>query len=156
MPCFSLTVYNTEGENENIGHKIDHMTKRQRVMVKLNEALVLARSRATGLENVRKFNCWGSDLTDIRIIRRMTNVQVLSLSVNKISTLSDVSYCKNLEELYIRKNDVRNLNEICYLKSLPKLRILWLADNPCAAEEQYRMTVLKHLPNLQKLDNVRK
>ena len=46
--------------------------------------------------------------------------------------------------------------EICHLRKLPKLRVLWLADNPCAAADHYRMTVLKTLPNLNKLDNVGK
>ncbi len=45
------------------------------------------------------------------------------------------------------------LSEICHLRRLPKLRVLWLADNPCAVGDRYRMTVLKTLPNLQKLDN---
>ncbi len=44
-------------------------------------------------------------------------------------------------------------SEICHLRRLPKLRVLWLADNPCAVGDRYRMTVLKTLPNLQKLDN---
>ena len=61
----------------------------------------------------------------------------------------------NLEELYIRKNDIANLAEIYYLRKLPRLRVLWLADNPCAVGDRYRMTVLKTLPNLQRLDNVR-
>ena len=46
--------------------------------------------------------------------------------------------------------------EICHLRKLPKLRVLWLADNPCAAADHYRMTVLRTLPNLNKLDNVGK
>ena len=123
-------------------------------MVKLTESLVLARSRASDLENVRKLNCWGTDLTNISILRRMTCVTIVSLSVNKIETLADFAYCKNLEELYIRKNHISNLREICHLQKLAKLRILWLADNPCAVGDRYRLTVLKALPNLQKLDNV--
>ena len=42
------------------------------------------------------------------------------------------------------------------LNRLPKLCKLWLADNPCADTDKYRLTVLKHLPNLQKLDNISK
>ncbi|CAH1773976.1 unnamed protein product [Owenia fusiformis] len=123
-------------------------------MVKLNEGLVLARSRAADLESVIKLNCWGSELTDISILKETPNVEVVSLSVNHISSLADLASCKNLQELYIRRNDIKNLAEICYLKNLPKLRILWLADNPCAVGDRYRMTVLKTLPNLQKFDNV--
>ena len=75
-------------------------------------------------------------------------------SVNDISTLEDFQECHNLQELYIRKNNIASLNEICYLRRLPKLRNLWLADNPCATGSLYRLTVLRNLPNLVKLDNV--
>lgn len=119
----------------------------------LTENCVLSRTRAQDLKSVRKLNCWGSELEDVSIVRKMSHVEVLSLSVNNIHTLADFAYCKNLQELYIRKNNIRDLNEVLHLKDLPRLRNLWLADNPCAENEHYRMTVLRHLPNLQKLDN---
>ncbi|XP_064471191.1 uncharacterized protein F09G8.5-like [Ornithodoros turicata] len=119
----------------------------------LTENCVLSRTRAQDLKSVRKLNCWGSELEDVSIVRKMSHVEVLSLSVNNISTLADFAHCKNLQELYIRKNNIQDLNEVLYLKDLPKLKNLWLADNPCAENEQYRFTVLRHLPNLQKLDN---
>lgn len=119
----------------------------------LTENCVLSRTRAQDLKSVRKLNCWGSELEDVSIVRKMSHVEVLSLSVNNISTLADFAHCKNLQELYIRKNNIGDLNEVLYLKDLPKLKNLWLADNPCAESDNYRMTVLRHLPNLQKLDN---
>ncbi|XP_071103176.1 cilia- and flagella-associated protein 410-like [Haliotis cracherodii] len=120
---------------------------------KLTEALVLARTRATDLESVCKLNCWGSSIKDVSIVRQMPSLEVCSLSVNEVDTLRDFAHCPNLQELYIRKNNVKNLTDIQYLKKLPKLRMLWLSENPCATENNYRMTVLKTLPNLQKLDN---
>ncbi|CAG0918421.1 unnamed protein product [Notodromas monacha] len=96
----------------------------------------------------------GSELTDISIVKKLPCLEVLSLSVNSLSTLADLQNCKVLQELYIRKNNIHDLSEICYLKDLRKLKCLWLADNPCADHEMYRMTVLKHLPQIQKLDNV--
>ncbi|KAF6019857.1 C21orf2 [Bugula neritina] len=122
-------------------------------MVKLTEELVLARCRSKELASVRKINYWGTELDDISIMRKLVNVEVVSLSVNDITSLEDFQNCRNLQELYIRKNKISNLNEIYYLKKLPKLRTLWLADNPCATGTLYRMTVLKNLPNLNKLDN---
>lgn len=119
----------------------------------LTENCVLSRTRAQDLKSVRKLNCWGSELEDVSIVRKMSHVEVLSLSVNNISTLADFAHCKNLQELYIRKNNIKDLNEVLYLKDLPKLKNLWLADNPCAENDHYRLTVLRHLPNLQKLDN---
>ena len=80
------------------------------------------------------------------------------LSVNEISTLVDIQYCAKLKELYIRNNKIADLDEIFYLKNLKQLKILWLADNECCSngnisEEDYRLTVIRNLPNLQKLDN---
>jgi Leucine-rich repeat (LRR) protein len=34
--------------------------------------------------------------------------------------------------LYIRKNKIPELNEICWLRNLPKLKFLWLEENPAA------------------------
>ncbi|OWF40767.1 acidic leucine-rich nuclear phosphoprotein 32 family member A-like [Mizuhopecten yessoensis] len=121
---------------------------------KLTEALVLARTRAIDLESVTKLNFWGSDIDNVSVVRKMPNLEVCSLSVNSIKTLEDFSYCPNLQELYIRKNKIEDLSEINHLATLPRLRNLWLADNPCAETENYRSNVLKTLPTLQKLDNI--
>lgn len=75
--------------------------------------------------------------------------------MNNISSLVDFQYCQNISELYLRKNNIQNLMEICYLKGLHRLRVLWLSENPCCGTDhhKYRMTVLRNLPQLQKLDN---
>ncbi|XP_040477764.1 cilia- and flagella-associated protein 410 isoform X2 [Ursus maritimus] len=77
------------------------------------------------------------------------------LGVNSVSTLEPVSQCRQLSELYLRKNRIPSLAELFYLKGLPRLRVLWLAENPCCGTDPhlYRMTVLRNLPHLQKLDN---
>ncbi|GIX79095.1 hypothetical protein CEXT_783441 [Caerostris extrusa] len=123
-------------------------------MTKLTEHTVLARTRAQDLRSVRKLNAWGSELTDVSIVKKLPNVEVLSLSVNAISSLEDFSHCDNLQELYIRKNNIAELAEIRHLRDLPKLKNLWLADNPCAESDDYRLTVIRALPQLQKLDNM--
>ncbi|XP_054569570.1 cilia- and flagella-associated protein 410 isoform X1 [Eptesicus fuscus] len=76
-------------------------------------------------------------------------------SVNSVSTLEPVSRCQQLSELYLRRNHIASLSELSHLKGLPRLRVLWLAENPCCGADPhlYRMTVLRNLPNLQKLDN---
>ncbi|XP_032349572.1 cilia- and flagella-associated protein 410 isoform X1 [Camelus ferus] len=75
--------------------------------------------------------------------------------VNSISSLEPVSRCRQLSELYLRGNRIASLAELSHLKGLPRLRVLWLAGNPCcgACPHRYRMTVLRTLPQLQKLDN---
>ncbi|XP_061940399.1 dynein axonemal assembly factor 11 isoform X5 [Apis cerana] len=122
-------------------------------MVKLTEEMVVARTRMSDFSAVKKLNCWGTELTDVSILRKMKNVEVLSLSVNHINTLADFQYCSSLQELFVRNNNIEDLNEVCYLQGLPNLRNLWLGENPCAEKEGYRLSVLRTLPNLQKLDD---
>lgn len=125
-------------------------------MVRLTEDMIVARTRVSDMAHVKKLNCWGAELTDVSVLRKLSNVEVLSLSVNSIATLSDIGHCKNLQELYIRKNKIPDISEICWLQDLSRLKNLWLEENPCAegASELYRLTVIKALPQLQKLDNI--
>lgn len=80
---------------------------------------------------------------------------VFSDSVNNISDLEPLNQCQNLTELYLRRNNIASLHQLFHLKKLPRLRILWLSENPCCGSDphHYRMTVLRNLPRLQKLDN---
>ncbi|XP_075162491.1 uncharacterized protein LOC142235119 isoform X9 [Haematobia irritans] len=125
-------------------------------MTRLTEEMVIARSKQSDLSSIKKLNCWGSDLSDVSIIKRMRGVEVLALSVNKISTLQPFEDCLKLQELYLRKNNIQDLNEIAYLQNLPNLKYLWLEENPCCDRvgPGYRAVVLRALPNLKKLDNI--
>lgn len=76
------------------------------------------------------------------------------LSVNSIRSLACFACCAKLEELFLRKNKIETLAELAHLRGLEHLRVLWLSDNPCAKEKNYRATVLRTLPNLKKLDNI--
>ncbi|XP_018332926.1 uncharacterized protein LOC108742278 isoform X2 [Agrilus planipennis] len=121
---------------------------------RLTEEMVIARTKISDLSKIRRLNCWGSELVDVSLLQKMPNVEVLSLSINKINSLADFQCCLALQELYIRQNDIRDLNQICYLQGLANLRNLWLAENPCSFIDGYRLTVIRALPQLQKLDNI--
>ncbi|KAK2488851.1 hypothetical protein MC885_021580 [Smutsia gigantea] len=110
--------------------------------MKLTRKMVLSRAKA-------------SELHSISICREMPSLEVITLSVNSISSLEPMSQCRQLSELYLRRNCIPSLTELSYLKGLPRLRVLWLAENPCCGADprRYRMTVLRSLPHLQKLDN---
>ncbi|XP_018321737.1 probable serine/threonine-protein kinase DDB_G0278845 [Agrilus planipennis] len=121
---------------------------------RLNEELVFRKTKLNNLTDIKKLNCWGNDIEDVSLLQQMPNVQVLSLSINKINTLANFQYCTSLQELYVRQNDIRDLNEICYLQGLKNLRNLWLAENPCSLQEDYRPTVIRTLTQLKQLDNL--
>ena len=63
-------------------------------MVLLTENLVVSKARADSLSNVKNLNLWGNDLTDVSVLQRVPNIEVLSLSLNRISSLKDFQYCK--------------------------------------------------------------
>jgi hypothetical protein len=49
---------------------------------------------------------------------------------------------------------IQDLDEVKHLQNLPRLRVLWLNDNPCAQDPAYRDNIAGLLPRLHKLDNV--
>jgi len=112
------------------------------------------KAKTNRIDTIKNLNLWGNDLDDISIVNGMNSLEVLSLSVNNISTLKDVQFCYNLKELYLRKNLISNINEIRYLQNLRKLKKLWLGENPIADIPMYRTLVVKLLPNIEILDNV--
>jgi cilla- and flagella-associated protein len=120
----------------------------------LSENLVLAKTKAEKLSQVKNLNLWGAELTDISLVAQLINLEVLALSVNHVTTLRDVAECKNLRELYLRKNDITSLGEVYYLSKLPALTTLWLSDNPCAKDPNYRMFTVRCCPNLRQLDSI--
>ena len=95
---------------------------------------------------------WGSELEDVTLVKDMPNLEICSLSLNKISSLYAFQQCRKLTELYLRKNAIENLSDIRYLANLP-LKVIWLVDNPICSHPNYRQYIIKVLPNLVKLDN---
>ncbi|XGW13889.1 hypothetical protein V3C99_000293 [Haemonchus contortus] len=121
-------------------------------MVALTESTVYIRTKCT-VEAVKKLNLWGCEIDDISICERMVNIEVLSLSVNRVETLQPLRNCSRLVELYLRKNNIQSLTELEYLKDLRNLRVLWIDENPCTRSGDYRHRVLRILPQLTKLDD---
>ncbi|CAH1110763.1 unnamed protein product [Psylliodes chrysocephalus] len=121
---------------------------------RLTEEMVIARTKISDLSKIKRLNCWGSELVDVSLLRKMPSVEVLSLSINKINSLSDFQFCTRLEELYVRQNDIQDICQVMYLQSLPNLKNLWLGENPCANVDGYRLAIIRALPQLQKLDNI--
>ena len=75
-------------------------------------------------------------------MREMLNLEVISLSLNKITTLRDVVNCSKVTEIYLRKNNIQDLKEISYLSKLNRLKVVWLSHNPCADHPYYRAFVI--------------
>lgn len=119
----------------------------------LTPQLLQMKCKTDKLTSIKNLNLWGNDLDNISIIKDMPNIEICSLSLNKIFSLKDFSSCKKLSELYLRKNLVTDLQEIKHLTLCPNLKVLWLWDNPIADHPLYRAYIVKMLPTLIKLDN---
>lgn len=120
----------------------------------LTRELLLSKCKIDKLSSLKNINLWGNDLEDLSLIaQELPNVEIVSLSLNRISSLKDFQGCSKLAELYLRKNNIADLSEVHYLTKLPLLKVLWLSHNPCAEHPFYRQYVIKMLPGLVKLDN---
>lgn len=94
--------------------------------------LIHMKTKTNRIDSIKNLNLWGNDLEDVSIVTQMPALEVLSLSVNHITTLKQIQHCHNLRELYLRNNKITSLKEVEYLSNLSKLRILWLGENPIA------------------------
>lgn len=135
-------------------------SSRTDALASLKPALVLAKTKAESLDGIKSLNLWGCGLTDVALLSQMPQLEVVSLSLNRLETLRDFAHLPQLQELYLRKNNIGDVAEVVYLQGLRQLHTLWLSENPCensvANEETewYRTFVLRMLPQLRKLDNV--
>jgi Leucine-rich repeat (LRR) protein len=107
-------------------------------MVKLTAEFVLQKCKVESLKKIKKLDVWSSELDEISLVKELPSIEICSLSLNKIESLSYFSHCNNLQELFLRKNLISDLFEVRSLIQCPKLRVLWLADNPIAQNPYYR------------------
>jgi Leucine-rich repeat (LRR) protein len=92
-------------------------------MVGLTEQIVRGKTRVEHLHEVKSLNLWGQDIDDVSVLLKMPGVEVLSLSVNRITSLRAFRHCTRLQELYLRKNMVANINELQYLVPMTELKV---------------------------------
>ncbi len=82
-------------------------------------------------------------------------MEELWVSYNQIASLDGIACCSNLTTLYISNNLIKNWAELDKLAGLANLRDVLFLGNPMyddVPKEMCRIEVLKHLPNLQKID----
>jgi hypothetical protein len=120
----------------------------------LQEHMIFQKTRTLSLSDVRALNMWGYELENVAIISQLSNVETLSLPVNKISTLAPFESCKRLQQLLLRDNQISSFDELRHLQDLPCLTTLSLINNPIAQRPNYRETVIRRLPRLKKLDDI--
>ncbi|KEG12364.1 leucine rich repeat protein [Trypanosoma grayi] len=120
----------------------------------LTENLVLQKTKVDSIQRVRKLNVCAAQLTDIGVLRRACNLEVLSLSLNELGELGVLENCRRLCELYLRKNRVEDLNQVLHLSDSPQLAVLNLAENPICQDPNYRRFVIAAVGSLKRLDDI--
>jgi hypothetical protein len=118
----------------------------------LTEQLVFEATKQKPAD-VRTLVITGGQLCDISLISRMTRLELLSLAGNKIRSLQALSNCLNLTDVVLSQNAISDFAELEHLMGLPNLHTLSLAENPIAADPQYRERVYQTLPSLTRLDD---
>ena len=71
--------------------------------MKLTQDYIIMRTKQA-LPDIKKINLWGKDIYDVAAISSLTNVEVVGLTVNAITTLTAFSGLRKLRELYLRGN----------------------------------------------------
>lgn len=116
--------------------------------------MIMKRARGNfDLSSIKKLNFWGQSLGDISALSYCVSLESATFSQNYIKSLKCFSGMNNLRELSLAKNAISDLREIQYLSSCPNLMKLWLRDNPIASLWDYRIQIIRILPNLKYLDD---
>ena len=59
----------------------------------LTRDLLFQKCKSDKLSLIKNVNLWGNDLDDLSIMCDLPNVEIVSLSLNKIATLRDFAQC---------------------------------------------------------------
>ncbi|XP_064414308.1 dynein regulatory complex subunit 3 isoform X2 [Latimeria chalumnae] len=82
----------------------------------------------------------------------LLKLEDLTLYNNRISRLENMDTLTNLQVFSVGNNCINQLENIVYLRRFKHLRTLNLAGNAISEDEQYKMFVAAHLPDLVYLD----
>eukprot|EP00877_Chromochloris_zofingiensis_P002454 jgi/Chrzof1/12209/Cz06g25120.t1 len=119
-------------------------------------------SSLSGMENLKILSLGRNQIKKIENVEVVAEtLEELWLSYNLIEKLAGIEKLVNLRVLYLSNNKIRDWVEIDRLAALEKLEELLLIGNPLYndykdnnATSEYRVEVLKRLPNLKKLDGI--
>lgn len=119
----------------------------------LTEHMIIMKTRANAVSDVKQLNMWGYQIRDISVFRKMPHVEVISLPINNIDNLEPLQYCTNLRDLHLRQNQISDFSQLAYLQGLENLQHLTLSGNPISKASNYREVVIAHLPQIRRLDD---
>ena len=120
----------------------------------LTEEMIIKKAKGnSNLSTIKELNFWGQSLSDISILSECISLESATFSINCISSLRCFQGMNYLRELSLAKNNISDFREITYLSTCRNLIKLWLKENPISLCRDYRIQVIKLIPNLKFLDN---
>ncbi|XP_069066189.1 dynein regulatory complex subunit 3 isoform X2 [Pleurodeles waltl] len=82
----------------------------------------------------------------------LVKLEDLSLYNNRISQIENLDTLKKLQVLSIGNNNLTSLENLIYLRGFKDLRTLNIAGNPICDNEQHKVFIAAHIPQLVYLD----
>uniref|UniRef100_A0A3P8SPY7 Dynein regulatory complex subunit 3 n=1 Tax=Amphiprion percula TaxID=161767 RepID=A0A3P8SPY7_AMPPE len=82
----------------------------------------------------------------------LQKLEVLDLSNNRISVIENVDTLENITHFFIANNLIEELDNVLQLKKFKKLFTLNLSGNPVTKEDDYKVFIAAHMPNLTYLN----
>lgn len=138
--------------------------------------LSLQSNRITKIENLEgcpkleEFYISDNGLKTIEGLESLVNLRVFDCASNQIERIENVQHLANLEEFWFNNNNMTHWEDIDVLKELPKLKCLYMEQNPVyyinnvkpdpmstdltrqEISPAYRRKIIFALPNLEQLD----
>ena len=120
----------------------------------LTPQMIIKRARGNyDLSSINKLNFWGQSLSDISALSECISLVSATFSKNFITSLSCFKGMNYLQELSLASNSINNFRELENLSSCRNLKKLWLRDNPISKIWDYRIQVIRYIPQLKYLDD---
>ena len=111
----------------------------------------------TGMADLKTLSLGRNNLKKIEKLEDVAGtLEQLWISYNQIANLDGLACLANLTTLYCSHNAIKSFAELDKLKANEQLRDVLFTGNPMysevASKEEARIEILRHLPNLKKID----
>ena len=88
----------TSGKSQRIVHSSQGTQQQQSLVAQnpLTREMILAKCKTDKLNLIKNINLWGNEIDNLALLREMPNLEIVSLSHNRVTTLKDLSYCSKI------------------------------------------------------------
>ena len=73
-----------------------HQQQSQNYQNPLTREMIAAKCKTDKLNLIKNINLWGNEIDNLTLLREMPNLEIVSLSHNRVTTLRDLSYCSKI------------------------------------------------------------